>query len=97
MLELPGSGGGSGGAEVSLPGAAALTVDAPPIYSPGGPILFLPSTSDSAIALPAARGAAPVLGCAAIVVNQPSGDVGLGESLADAGFRRHCDYFTGVL
>jgi hypothetical protein len=97
LYELPGSGGGRAGAEIELPGATARTVGAPPVYAPPGPILFLPAPNDAAEALPAAVEQAPKLGCAAIVVNQRAGDEALGTDLTSAGFRRHCDYYTGTL
>lgn len=95
LLELDGSGGGEPGLEVALPGAEAITVGAPPVYAPPGPILFLPAPTDATKALPAAISRAPALGCAAIVVNQGADDTDLGAALAAAGFRRHCDYFEG--
>lgn len=97
LMELPGTSGGEAGVRVQLPGAEAITVAAPPVYDPHGPILFLPALSDSGTALPAAIVRAPQLGCPAIVVNQVAGDDALAESLSGAGFRRHCDYYTGAI
>jgi hypothetical protein len=97
LVELEGSGGGRPGAEIDLPGAAALTVGAPPVYAPPGPILFLPAPTDAARALPAAVEEAPKLGCAAVVVNQKAGERELQAELTRAGFRRHCDYYTGTV
>ena len=97
LMELEGSGGGRAGDVVDLPGAAALTVAAPPVYAPPGPVLHLPAPEDAARALPAAIEEAPARGCAAIVVNQQAGDAGLQAHLEQAGLRRHCDYFTGTL
>jgi hypothetical protein len=47
LLELPGGSGGRPGLRVQLPGAAAITVAAPPVYDPLGPVLFPPSWSTS--------------------------------------------------
>ncbi|MBL0748643.1 hypothetical protein [Nocardioides baculatus] len=95
LRELDGSGGGTPGVEVDLPGADAATVAAPPVYAPPGPMLFLPSVTDGA-ALPDAVDRAPTLGCAGVVVSQRAGDQ-LDAALGDAGFRRHCDFFEGVV
>jgi len=97
LLELSGAAGGEAGVRVDLAGADAITVAAPPVYDPPGPILFLPSLSDASAALPAAVDRAPRLGCAAIVVNHVAGDDALAQALARAGFRQHCDYFTGAI
>ena len=97
LLELLGAAGGEAGVRVDLAGAEAITVAAPPVYDPLGPILFLPSVSDASAALPAAIESAPRLGCAAIVVNHPAGDDALARALARTGFRQHCDYFTGAI
>lgn len=97
LLEMAGSGGGEAGRDVALPGAQAMTVGAPPVYAPPGPILFLPAPTDAARALPAAVEQAPALGCAAVVVNQQADDHALATVLTRAGFRQHCDYYTGIL
>jgi len=97
LTELPTASGGEAGVQVQLPGAEAITVAAPPVYDPGGPILFLPAVSDSPVALPASLERAPQLGCPAIVVNQVAGDDALAEALSGAGFRRHCDYYAGAI
>jgi len=96
-MELPSTSGGEAGVRVQLPGAEAITVAAPPVYDPRGPILFLPALSDSRAALSAAVVRAPQLGCPAIVVNQVAGDDALAEALSETGFRRHCDYYTGAI
>lgn len=97
LLELPRASGGEAGLRVDLAGTEALTVAAPPVYDPGGPVLFLGPVSDSRAALPVAVDTAPRLGCAAIVVNQVAGEEALAGALAQAGFRRHCDYYTGTI
>ncbi|WP_256838932.1 hypothetical protein [Ornithinimicrobium faecis] len=97
LLELPNSGGGEPGVNVPLPGADAVTVGAPPVYAPPGPVLFLPAPDDVDAALSVAVAKAPELGCAAIVVNQRAGDHDLANSLTSYGFRRHCDYYTGLV
>lgn len=97
LRELDDSGGGSVGAPVTLPGAEAVTVGAPPVYDPPGPVLFLPAPDDAAAAVPAALERAPALGCAAVVVNQAAGRADDSAVLSDAGFRRHCDFYTGTV
>ena len=97
LLELPGPGGGVAGVPVDLRGSPAMTVGAPPVYAPPGPILFLPARTDAVVALPAAFAEAPGLGCAAVVVNQAAGDEDLAVLLGGAGFRRHCDYYEGTV
>ena len=97
LFEVPGSGGGEAGAQIMVPGADALTVGAPPVYAPPGPILFLRAVMNADLALPEALSAVRDLGCAAIVVNQTVDDDDLARSLAAAGFRQHCDYHTGVV
>lgn len=76
--------------------AAARTVPAPPVYDPGGPILFVQHISNVAAALPSAREQAERLGCPLVVVAQPHDAVELAPDLAAAGFRRHCDFFEGT-
>lgn len=97
LMELEGSGGGEAGVQVELPGAGAVTVGAPAVYAPPGPILFLPAPTDAGPAISAAMSEAPELGCAAIVVNQVAGDDALSAELTETGFRRHCDYYTGAI
>jgi hypothetical protein len=97
LLELGGQGGGEAGVQVELPGAKALTVAAPPVYAPPGPILFVPTTGDAAQALTAAVDQATKLGCAAVIVNQKADDTALAHDLAQAGFRQHCDYYAGPI
>ena len=97
LRELPGSGGGQVGAIVELPGASAVTAGAPPVYAPPGPMLFLPATTDPQHAIPAAVSEAPRRGCAGIVVSQRPADTALAAELGKAGFRPHCDYYTGTL
>ncbi len=96
LIEL-GTGGGEARLDVALPGARAITVGAPPVYAPPGPMLFLPSPENAATAVPAALDQAPELGCAGVVVNQVASDQELVETLRAAGLRPHCDYFTGTI
>lgn len=95
LLELD-SGGGEAGAHVELPGVRAVTVAAPPVYAPPGPMLLLPAVTDAA-AVSAAVDTAPAIGCAGVVVNQRSGDDELTDALDEAELRRHCDFFEGVV
>lgn len=97
LMEFEDSSGGEADVEVALPGADAITVGAPPVYAPPGPILFLPAPTDPAQAVPAAIEKAPQLGCAAIVVNQKVNDPALAQLLEESGFRQHCDYYTGTI
>lgn len=96
LRELAGSGGGDAGVRVDLPGAEAITVGAPPVYDPPGPVLLLPTVDDAEIALPAALERAPDLGCAAVVVRQGADD-GITARLDASGFRRHCDFYEGIV
>jgi hypothetical protein len=97
LRELEGPAGGTAGLEVTVSGATARTVAAPPVYDPPGPVLFLPGPVDDVAALRIVLGEAPRRGCPAVVVNQQAGDDRLAAALRDAGFRRHCDYLTGVV
>lgn len=97
LLELAGCGGGNADVRVNLPGAVAVTMAAPPVYAPPGPVLFLTHTSDPVTALPAAITSSAAYGCAAIVVHHHLGDTNLATELDRAGFRRHCDYYDGLL
>ena len=94
LLELT-SGGGEPGVPVELAGADAVTVAAPPVYAPPGPMLLLRTVTDGA-ALPTAVEQAPALGCAGVVVNQRAGDA-FRDALTGLGFRRHCDFLDGVV
>lgn len=88
--------GGEPGMQVHLPGVEAVTVPAPPVYAPPGPILFLadlPSAPSETVT--AAVGKAAELGCAGVVVNVRVQTTDLTNLLRDNGFRHHCDYFTG--
>ncbi len=80
LKELPSSGGGDARVEVALPGARAVTVAAPPVYAPPGPILFLPVVTDAQQAVPAAVDQAPDLGCAARRGERRAGRCRLGLS-----------------
>lgn len=97
LRELPGSEGGQAGAIVEMAGASAFTTGAPPVYAPPGPMLFLPEITDPQRAIPAAVSEAPRRGCAGIVVSQRPDDAVLAAELGKAGFRPHCDYYTGTL
>lgn len=95
LLELPDSGGGEAGVRVSLPGGDAVAVEAPPVYSPPGPILFWPS--DGAVDPGSLSQEAVRLGCAGVVVNRKPGPERDADNLSAFGFRRHSDFFHGVL
>lgn len=96
LIELD-SGGGEARVTVSLPGADAVTVGAPPVYAPPGPMLFLPSPEDAATGVRAALDKAPGLGCAGVVVNQAASEQSMVEVLRTSGLRPHCDYFAGTI
>ncbi|ASR35613.1 hypothetical protein BAY61_12085 [Prauserella marina] len=74
-------------------GATARLVPAPPIYAPGGPVLFLTSVTEPATALASADTAE--CGAALVVVDQPFADTSSSMVLTEAGFRRHCDFLEG--
>jgi hypothetical protein len=76
-------------------GAAARLVLPPPIYSPGGPVLFLTDVQDPAAALGAALHEARSLGSPVVVVSQPADDEALVGALEAHDFRRHCDFLEG--
>ncbi|MEU3270985.1 hypothetical protein ABZ639_09055 [Saccharomonospora sp. NPDC006951] len=76
-----------------IEGAEARLVPAPPIYAPGGPVLFLTGVTEPAAAVADARAAE--CGAALVVVDQPPGDPSLSAALAEAGYRRHCDFLEG--
>lgn len=96
LVELA-SGGGEAGVSVTLHGAEAVTVAAPPVYAPPGPMLLVPSCADAATAVPAAVERAPGLGCAGVVVNQAVSEQSMVDVLRAAGLRPHCHFFTGTL
>lgn len=81
--------------EPSAPGGSARLVRAPPIYDPGGPILFLSDVEDGKSALVAARQQAREVGAPVVVVNQPVADAALHAALESTGFVRHCDFLEG--
>jgi hypothetical protein len=97
LMELPGSEGGQAGLNIDLPGAAAFTTAAPPVYAPPGPMLFLSDVAEPQSAIPAAVPEALRRRCAGIVVSQHPDDSALAAKLDDIGFRQHCDYYTGAL
>jgi hypothetical protein len=82
---------------VSVDGASARLVQAPPVYSPGGPILFLDDVRDPTLALEQAVSEAPMLGSPVVVVSQPPGNAVLVEQLQARGFQRHCDFMDKQL
>lgn len=96
LIELE-NGGGETNVTISLPGADAVTVGAPPVYAPPGPMLFLASPEDAATAVPAALDKAPTLGCAGVVVNQAASEQSMAQVLRAAGLRPHCDFFVGTI
>jgi hypothetical protein len=86
---------GDGGPHVD--GATATLVPAPPIYDPGGPILFLTDVRDASRALASAREEAARLGAPVVVVDQPATDDALNAVLTEAGFYCHCEFLTGTV
>ena len=80
---------------VRVVGAAARLVPAPPVYEPGGPILFLTDVQEPQAALVDAVRRASMLGSPVVVVSQPSGDGSVAKKLEAHGFRRHCDFLDG--
>jgi hypothetical protein len=84
-----------GAGDVVVVGAAARLVPAPPVYEPGGPVLFLTDVQEPDAALEDAVRKASVLGSAVVVVSQPSRDTSLATNLEAQGFKRHCDFLDG--
>jgi hypothetical protein len=84
------------GYDLHVEGATARLMQAPRVYDPGGPVLFLTEIRDFARALPAARIEAQRLGSPVVVAVQPLGDTALAGALEDAGYRRHCGFFDGT-
>jgi hypothetical protein len=94
-VEVPQSTAGKGVRGPQVDGATVEYVQAPPVYDPGGEILFLRRVSDSARALPSAQHKAAAQGNPLVVVSQMVGDRALVEALESSGFRRHCDFMEG--
>ena len=84
-----------GAGAVVVVGAAARLVPAPPVYEPGGPILFLTDVQEPDAALEEAVRTASALGSPVVVVSQPPGDDSLATKLEAHGFERHCDFLDG--
>lgn len=80
---------------VSVVGAAARLVSAPPVYAPGGPILFLTDVQEPDAALEDAVRKASVLGSPVVVVSQTPRDDTVATKLRAHGFNRHCDFLDG--
>lgn len=79
--------------EPRVRGSRATLVPAPPVYDPGGPILFLQEVHDLA-AIDRSRKAAFRCGSPLVVVDQPAGRDELARTLAESGFTRHCDFLV---
>jgi hypothetical protein len=94
-VEVPQSTAGKGVRGPQVDGATVEYVQAPPVYDPGGEILFLRQVSDPARALPSVQHKAAAQGNPLVVVSQMVGDVVLVEALESSGFRRHCDFMDG--
>lgn len=92
-LEVPVTNEPTPMAATTIADARAQIVIAPPVYNPGGPILFL--TDPSSEALAAAPAAAVELGCPLVVVAQSRPE--LADELTAAGFRRQTDFCEGVV
>lgn len=75
-------------------GSRAALVPAPPVYDPGGPILFLQDVRDPT-AITRSREEAVRCGSPLVVVDQPTGANDLARALAESGFTRHCDFLVG--
>ena len=93
--DVPGHGAASE-APPHLPGAAVSVVPAPPVYDPGGPVLFVEDVTDEGCLVRAPAEAAR-LGCPLVVVGQPVTSTSLAAALSGGGYRRHCDFHTGPL
>lgn len=77
---------------LAVPKARAYLVEAPPIYHPSGPVLYLTEVSGPEVALDSALRAAEGHAAPIVVVSQPATDLVLPDSLQHKGFRRHCDF-----
>lgn len=93
LRELRGNGGESG-IEVDLRGTAGVTVPAPPIYEPGGPVLFVDRAAGDDVARTAVERATE-LGCSGVVLSQRSGEPADPAWIA-GGLRPHCEFYEGV-
>lgn len=85
---------GPGASAPRVDGSDARLVPAPPVYDPGGPILFLRDVRDVA-AVARSRAEAARCGAPLVVVDQPAGAGELGRALAEHRFVRHCDFLDG--
>jgi hypothetical protein len=96
-VEVPRSTAGKGMRGPEVDGVTAEYVQAPPVYDPGGQILFLRQVSDPARALASAQHNATAQGSPLVVVSQMVGDAALVEALEVSHFRRHCDFAQGTV
>jgi hypothetical protein len=94
-LEVTQSAGGNGVRTPEVDGATVEYVQAPPVYDPGGEILFLRQVTDPARALASAQFRAAAQGNPLVVVSRMVGDMALVEALEATRFRRHCDFAQG--
>ena len=69
-------------------------VPAPPIYAPGGPVLFV-AAFRGRCALAEMEEEAAVRGATVSVVTQSAGDGVREELLSSVGYRRTCDFYEG--
>ncbi|MDN5726552.1 MAG: hypothetical protein L0G99_11570 [Propionibacteriales bacterium] len=79
-----------------VPGAAGKLVTAPPVYSPGGPVLLI-TEADGVAAMAELEHQATVRGARVAVVSQPGADVPDGAALREAGYTRTSDFHHGRL
>lgn len=82
--------------EPQVTGSRVALVPAPPVYDPGGPILFLQDVQD-VTAIVRSREEATRCGAPLVVVDQPAGADDLTRALAENGFTRHCDFLIGAV
>lgn len=94
-MEVSQSADGEPARDPEVDGATAVRVQAPPVYDPGGDILFLTQVTDPVRALVSGRHEAAAQGNPLLVVSQMVGDQALVEALEASGFRRHCDFVQG--
>lgn len=78
--------------EAELAGATVTVVPAPPVYDPGGPIMFVSDVLD----IDAVAKAPLVCDGPLVVVDQPAGSDELGAALAKANYVRHCDFYVSA-
>lgn len=79
--------------DLTVDGATGHLVDAPPVYTPGGPVLLVFQV-DSRTALAGIENAAAVAGAVVSVVPETTDEPERRDLLAGAGYKRTTDFFS---